>query len=619
MDGQEKSSDIVPYWIGKIQREEKDHGKFRKQGEAAERDYFDDRSDNRRLLFNIFFSTIKTLHSRLYSKAPAPDVRRRFEMSGPEGTLAKQAALLVERGISAHVDVTALHENADRAVYDFLITGLGVPWIEYKPEFTTGPLGEKVIASQTCELVYVPWKRFHWEAAPAWADVDWVARDHYLTAREIKQQFGEKVPNGTVEAKEGAEKGRHRVTEVWHRAKRKVYVIGWDFDEPLDMWDDELGLRDFFPCPRPMMANIKSRDLVPMPDHAVFAKGYEYCNKLVQRIHSLTAQIKAAGFYDAQMKELAQLATAEDGVLVPISNLAERLNASSVTDFSKVIATLPLREKVEVVRELQNLLAGEKARLDEATGIADVVRGATDPNETATAQQIKGQWAGIRLSDKSNEVGRCLRDAFRIMAEIMGEHFTPDSWYLLTGMRPDPQVLAILKSDLSRTLAIDVETDSTVAIEDAEEKKQKIEFLNYVTPFLQNMLPAIQSGALPGDVGKALLLFAIRAFKHGRELEDAIEASPGSMQQLQGLQQQLQQSQQQMQQQAAQAQQLQQQNQQLQGQLQEATGAEAQAKVQGAQVKAQAETTKAGAAVQVANLQLAREQAKTHPYILAAS
>ena len=46
----------------------------------AEREFFDDREDKRKHLFNVFFSTVNTLQSRLYSKAPAPDVRRRFEI-----------------------------------------------------------------------------------------------------------------------------------------------------------------------------------------------------------------------------------------------------------------------------------------------------------------------------------------------------------------------------------------------------------------------------------------------------------------------------------------------------------------------------------------------------------
>ena len=452
-----------------------------------------------------------------------------------------------------------------------------------------------VIADQRAVLKHVPWRRYHWEPGKDWEDCDWVARDHYLTKRELMEQFKKEPDSEATKPEEPEKNGSdkyaqgYRVTEIWYRPERKIYVIGWDFSEPLEVRDDKLGLSGFFPCPQPMMANIRSRELVPMPDHAVHEKSYAYCNRLVARIQAITGQIKAAGFYDAAMVELAQVTTVDDGVYVPIQNLAERLAAAGAADASKMLATLPLQEKVAVVRELQQLLAGEKARLDEASGIADVVRGATDPNETATAQQIKGQYAGMRLSRKSGEVARCLRDSFRIMAEIMCEHFTPETWFLATGLQPSPEVLAVLKSDVSRTLAIDIETDSTIALEDEEEKKQRVEFLNYVTPFIEKMLPAIQGGALPGDLGKELLLFAIRSFKHGRQLEDAVEAAPGSMQQLQQLTQQFQQCQQQ----------LMQAQQQMQGMQQQIQQHDAQ-KVQADGMKAQADTIKAAAGAQQA-------------------
>lgn len=555
----------------------------------------------------MFFSQVQTLQSRLYAKPPNPDVRRRFEMEGPEGQAAKQAAVVVERALSTMVDITAFHSAVDRAVTDYLVAGLGVLWLEYEPKIVQTEMGP-VIADQKVLLKHVPWKRFHWEQGKDWDDVDWVARDHYLTAKEIKEQFG-KTPD--IEAKtEGEKRGDYKVTEIYFRPKRQRIVIADCFEEPLDVSDDQLGLSGFYPCPQPMMANIRSRELVPMPDHAVYAKSYEYINRLVQRIQSITGQIKVAGFYDAQLSELSQLTNTDDGAYLPVSNLTERLASTGVTDFNKVLATLPIQEKVEVVRELQALLMAEKARLDEQTGIADVVRGATNPNETASAQQIKANWANVRLSRKMGEINRTLREVFRIQAEIMSEHFTPETFYLLTGMQVDPVVLQVLKSDMMRNLAIDVETDSTVALEDEEEKRQKIEFLNYVTPFLQNMLPAIQQGALPGDIGKELILFAIRAFKHGRQLEDAIEAAPGTMQQLQQFQQQLQQAGQQVQQLQQQNQQAQQAAQEAQAKLQQSNAMDDQIRLAGTQAKAQAEQAKAGAAVQVAQLKVAGEQMK---------
>ena len=549
----------------------------------------------RRQLFNLHKSTVDTLHARLYSKAPNPDVRRRFDMGGPQGNIAKDGAELIERALSFGIDTTDWHIQANKAVLDYLRAGYGVPWVQYDVEVQDGELGPE-IASQRVLLQHVPWSRFHWEPGKEWGDVDWVARDHYLSKRELMEQFG-KEPDTELDTKDddadGSKHSPYRVTEIYCKSKRAIYVLGWQFDELLEVRQDKLGLRGFFPCPRPMMANVRSAELTPMPDHYFNKTSFDYINRLSQRIQSITGQIKVAGAYDASLSELGQLSNVEDGTFIPVPDLMARLGQQSIADFNKVIANLPLKEKVEVVRELQALLIAEKQRLDEANGLADIVRGATDPNETATAQQIKGNWASLRLAHKAGEVNRCLRDCLRIAGEIMAEHFQPEQFYIMTGAQPDPNVLAVLKSDIGRTLSIDIETDSTVALDDEADKKSRIEFLNYVTPLLQNLVPMAAAGQLPADMIKAILKFAVTSFKHGRELEDALEAAPDSQAQLQQLTGQLQQSQ-------MQAQQLQAQNQQLQGQLQQATGVEAQAKAQSAQVDAQAKQQEAGARVAVA-------------------
>lgn len=545
----------VRYWIEKVQKEEKAHDDWRKAAEDAEREYFDDRKDGRKQLFNLFYSTVQTLQSRLFSRCPVPDVRRRYDPGNQQDQQAKmlaqggkQAAQLIERALGYTLDTTPFFTNADQAVSDFLIAGLGVPRIKYEAQVQRDESGNPAqITLQKVLLEHVPWRRFHWEPGKSWEDVDWIGIDDYLTKAEIKQQTGKDVAaeagKDTSKDKTGADKYEllFRVTTIWYRPSRTIYVICWNCDEPLDTRRDSLNLEGFYPVPRPMFANVRSNELVPTPDHKFNAESYAYINRLVQRIQKITGQIKAAGFYDAQLGELASVASADDGVYVPVANLAERLASTGVSDFNKVMATLPLKEKVAVVRELQQLLMGEKARLDEANGIADIVRGVSDPNETMGAQQIKNNWASLRLARKTGEVSRCIRDSFRLMAEVIAEHFTPESLYLMTGMQASQEALQMIKSDVGRALAIDVETDSTIALEDEAEKAQRLEFLNYVGPFLEKMLPAMQQGMMPADVGKELIKFALQSFKHGRTLEDSIDAAPGTMQQLGGMQQQIQQ------------------------------------------------------------------------------
>lgn len=83
---------IVGYWLTKLQKAQDALKTWRDAAERAESDYFDDRKDGKRQLFNVFYSTINTLQARLYSKDPVPDIRRRFDTPGPEGAAAKQAA-----------------------------------------------------------------------------------------------------------------------------------------------------------------------------------------------------------------------------------------------------------------------------------------------------------------------------------------------------------------------------------------------------------------------------------------------------------------------------------------------------------------------------------------------
>ncbi len=62
----------------------------------------------------------------------------------------------------------------------------------------------------------------------------------------------------------------------------------------------------------------------------------------------------------------------------------------------------------------------------ETTGISDILRGLTDPNETLGAQQIKTQWGSLRVQRKQAEVARFARDLFRLKAEIFATEGSTD-------------------------------------------------------------------------------------------------------------------------------------------------------------------------------------------------
>jgi hypothetical protein len=64
----------------------------------------------------------------------------------------------------------------------------------------------------------------------------------------------------------------------------------------------------------------------------------------------------------------------------------------------------------------------------EASGVSDIMRAQGDPRESATAQNLKGKYAGMRLSSRQRAMALYVRDMLRILVEIGVEMF--DTEYL---------------------------------------------------------------------------------------------------------------------------------------------------------------------------------------------
>ena len=527
---EKQPSDLTQYWLRQLKQEERAHQKWREQARKVEDVYYQDKDQKTK--YPILWSNVQILHSALYSRTAQPDVRRRnTDLGGGH----KPIAVAVERAISYQVDTQRFDSNVDRAVDDYLCAGLGQVRVRYEVD------GEAEITNQRVTIESYSWKHFHWEPAKSWEQVDWVAFDHYKTAKEIKKEFNITVEGSDL--KEGAKtsKGEMLVHEIYCRRSKKIYVITKHHGEPLDVREDKLGLNGFFPCPKPLMANVKTDRLVPAPDYKYYQNQANRLNQLENRIDAITKGIKDVGFYEASLSELGNLERAPDGSLVPIDRLMDRLEGR--TDFQNVVATLPIDHKVGIVAQLRQEQEALKSEIYDITGIADIVRGSTMASETATAQQIKGQWANVRLTRKQNDVNRFIREIFRIMAEIVSEHFIPEMLAAQTGVELDEQQINTLRQDSLRGFAIDVETDSTVAVDEQAEQEQRLSMLSTVTDYITNILPAIQQGMIPVNLGVELLLTAVRSFKYGRNLEEMVaaigeERSPEK--QMQMLQQQLQ-------------------------------------------------------------------------------
>lgn len=618
------TKEVRKEWLDKLRDEKRAHKDYHKQAEAAEKQYYaryewDPVNGN---MYPSLWSIVNTTHAALYSRPPRPDVRKR-NVDVMDG-IDRQIAQMIERGLSFSQDTTDFDPESHSAVNDFLVSGLGQAKIEMDVEteqvpvinpitgqpiiLPDGPLMQEKISRRSLRLVYFHHSRFHWEPTVTWRQVSWVAFDHYMGHEEFEKQFGEKIPeDGKIKAgessysrdgtKSAAEKyePQYCVHEIWDREERKVIFICEQYPDIIEERDDPLQLEDFFPCPRPMLANCSAEEFLPKPDYVYIKDLIRLINDYSKRIANLTNNLKDVGFYDASFQELAKVGGAADGTRIPVKDLVQRLNTSNArVDTSAVLVEMDNNKKAEVIANLIEQRERTKALLDEAIGISDITRGSTDPNETASAQRIKNQWANVRLAPRLNQIAQFFRNSFRIMAEIMCQSFEPEQLFQMTGIEITPDMMSVMRSDALRVYAVDIETDSTIAQDDTLEREQRNETSKIVADMIMQFAPIIQQGLTPVGLIKALMLFTVRTTKFGREFEDEINALPDNIQQLQQLQQQLQQAQQQ-------SEQLQQQLQEAQGQLQQVNQGEEQRE----NVKTQADAQEKGASTmrQVAEAQ----------------
>ena len=548
--GETKDQKIRKDWLNWIEAEDKAHEDARKRSDKVIERYRDEKrkSGSR---FNILWANVQVLKGALYSSTPKPDVRRRFLDKDP---VSREAAAVLERGISYSTDAYDFDGNALSVLDDYLLPGYGQARIRYKPYFNKVapfrvPAGEddepegldddgepyvtkdEELAYEEVTCEHVPWDHFRWEPGKGnWADVNKCAIDYYLDRAALVEQFGDigkKVklthgPQGKTEENGDEQKKFALVHECFDKRKRKVYVVSPGYEDgPIAIHDDPLNLQGFYPFPKPLFATQTSGDLMPLPDFHFYQDQADELDEVTARINALVDMLKVRGVYDQSFEELVNVLRSGDGDLTPVKDFAARFGDGR--DIESVLAFMPLEEVAKVVAGLYEQRDQIKQSIYEITGIADIVRGQTNASETLGAQQLKGQFADMRLSSRRKAVNTFFRDLFRLKAEVMAEQFSAQTLQLMSGIEVTPQIDQIMKSDVLRSYKIDVETESTMAQDAEAEQKARIEALTGLTTFLQAAVPAVQAGLVPKELAKELGLFAVRGFKRGRQLEDVIE------------------------------------------------------------------------------------------------
>jgi len=556
------------FWRDELHRHKEDFRKFTETGRKIVKRYRDERKDSAYsdARFNIFWSNIKTLKPAIYSRPPKVEVARRFK---DQNDVGRVASMILERMIDYELrQYSDYHSALSNAIDDRLLPGRGVAWIRYEPKIEkveepqitddvenegyapgqgetgleeNGLAGEapeplERVTDERTPVDYVFWEDFAHLPARTWEEVTWVARRVYMSQEEGVERFGDifkEVPLTHSPDKDNEDKTTTQslkkapVWEIWCKSSKKLYWLADHYDELLDEKDDPLELEGFFPCPKPIFATVTTDSLIPVADFKMYQDQADEIDDITGRIQHLTRALKVMGIYAADEPALARLMKeGNDAVMIPVTNWPAFVEKGGLQG---AVQFVPLGDIVQALSTLYQARESCKQIIYETTGLSDIIRGASVASETATAQNIKAQFASIRLNDMKDDVARFARDLLRMKAEVICSKYQPEIILEVSGIAntPDaqfaPQAIALLKNEPLRNFTIDIETDTLVQLDEQSEKQSRVEFLQAAGGFLSQAVQASQVNPDLAPLMMQMLLFGVRGFKAGRELEGQFE------------------------------------------------------------------------------------------------
>lgn len=561
--------------------------------------------EKKRNRYNVLWATTETLRPAIYNSKPNPDVRRRFRDADPVG---KAVGETLERSLFVLFDEDEPDSAIKNDLLDSLLPGRGVSRIRYVPKLAatgqTRPATPPQSAAKATDdgvggsepheddegsyeqvedeqvaIEHVDWRDYREGFGRTWDEVPWVAFRHKLTRSDAEKKLNKEDIANVKYSQPQVDDPKNRLEdvgetqkvaefwEIWDKLGQKVFFIQDEVEQllfPTDTPNGEppLEFEGFFPCPRPleMVENTGSR--LPITPFTLYENQANELDKISTRIDRIVNICRLRGIYDSKLSEIPDLLSGDDNELTPVQNAQAWAGQGGL---ESAIAWMPVDKVKEVLTALYDARDRQKQIIDELTGVSDIVRGATDPNETASAQQLKSNYHSIRLSRMQGEVRRYIKDLMRMASQVMSSKFSAQTFAAMTDLKfptqqqkalmqaqanmamqqppppgaPPPQlppdlqaalrvptwedVIGLMRTPALRQFRVDVETDSTIAATLDSDMAALSNLLKAVSQVLTEMAPLVQSQALPVDAAKEIVMAVIRRARLGTAVEDAFD------------------------------------------------------------------------------------------------
>jgi hypothetical protein len=479
---------------------------------------------------NNFWKYSKDLTASIYTKPPKIKVFRTFKDNDPVGRVA---SFLLQRNMKEVLESSRdFHDTLKLVIRDRVVAGAGfMMWKYVKDEDRVVP-------------VHLKYDRVVFPISPCWNETPWIAVRHDVPFDERVKRWGKAkaLKSGDSSQYTGSDSriemsirekeslGNYpKIYQVFDKLNTKVIWVCLDSEEILDESDYTLEIGDFYPIPKPFMADLDSESSYPVPEYYYFQDLLQKLSDTDRAINDLISIAKLNYLYDARFGDmLEKLFDGDCGVGYSVQDWQ---GLAEPTDITKGIVFTPLEKIVSSIQGLQSIRADLLQRLRTVTG---GIVGGLGQGQYESAASIKSKEATVTAQQVQFKTDFIMyvKDVLNVGADLLAETYSDKDLLerstALFGLSQDDYgiiepALKLLRKEKTRSFRLTIYPESMAQEDDAAKRKDSMEMLNVLGQVVRmgKEVAATNPQVVPSLV--ELSLYVIRQFNNTDQVEHSVE------------------------------------------------------------------------------------------------
>lgn len=293
-------------------------------------------------------------------------------------------------------------------------------------------------------------------------------------------------------------------------------------------------LEKFFPCPAPLITNQSTDEFWPVPEYYQLIEIFEDIHTIFSRMITLTRAIRTRLLFDNNVEGLQEaLNEASEADAFGVPNLGQSL-VSAGGSLDAVVQYIPVEKLIQGLGQMYDALEQRLNIVYKLTGTSDLLQGlVTDPTQrTLGERQMTEKYALNQIAEPQRKMQEFVRDGYQLICEMALKNFKDESldrYIMPSTLAPDHKerykaAMGMLKQDQKR-FRIELETDSTIALNEDYDKKMRVELVTSLTAGLEKCAAIAESS--PALIVPELhaLKYLIQGFRQGKMFQNEITMS----------------------------------------------------------------------------------------------